>query len=216
MNRNVDAGLLKIVDPKAKNLPYATLGKSSALKAGQWVIGSGHPGGWVSGRGAVIRVGRVLSVLSDTIISDVALIGGDSGGPLFNLRGELIGIHSRIGTDVVDNMHVPIDTFESDWDRLRDGQAWGVLPGYAPVIGVSGQKGETRAIIGDVTEDGPAFKVGIQPGDIVRKFDGQEIETFEDLQNAVRATLPGDTVKIEIQRGDQILRLPIVIGLAEQ
>lgn len=216
MNRNVDAGLLKIVDSKAKDLPYATLGKSDALKAGQWVIGAGHPGGWVSGRGAVIRVGRILSVLSDTIISDVALIGGDSGGPLFNLRGELVGIHSRIGTDVVDNMHVPVDTFESDWKRLRSGEAWGVLPGYAPVIGVSGKKGETRAIVGEVTKNGPAYKVGIQPGDIVLVFDGQQIETFEDLQNAVRATLPGDTVRMKIQRGDRELWLPIIVGIAEQ
>jgi S1-C subfamily serine protease len=164
----------------------------------------------------VIRVGRILSVLSDTIISDVALIGGDSGGPLFNLRGELVGIHSRIGTDVVDNMHVPIDTFESDWQRLRKGDAWGVLPGYAPVIGVSGQKGETRAIIGDVTKDGPAYKAGLEPGDVVRKFDGQKIETFEDLQNAVRATLPGDTVKIVVRRGELDLNMIIVIGIAEQ
>lgn len=216
MNRNVDAGLLKITDDKGKNLPYATLGKSKDLKAGQWVIGAGHPGGWVSGRGAVIRVGRILSVLSDTVITDVALIGGDSGGPLFNLRGELVAIHSRIGTDVVDNMHVPVDTFENDWKRLRNGEAWGVLPGYAPVIGVSGRKGETRAIIGEVTRGGPAFKVGIQPGDVVRKFDGQAVETFEDLQNAVKATLPGDTVRIEIQRGDQTLRLPITVGIAEQ
>jgi S1-C subfamily serine protease len=192
------------------------LGKSSSLKAGQWVIGAGHPGGWLSGRGAVIRVGRVLSVLSDTIISDVALIGGDSGGPLFNLRGELIGIHSRIGTDVVDNMHVPIDTLESDWKRLQSGEAWGVLPGYAPVIGVSGTKGDTRAVIGEVTEGGPAYKVGIKAGDIVSKFDGQVIHTFEDLQNAVRATLPGDTVRIDIRRGDNDLHLFIEIGIAEQ
>lgn len=216
MNRNVDAGLMKIVDTKGKDLPYATLGKSSPLKAGQWVIGAGHPGGWQSGRGAVIRVGRVLSMLTDTLITDVALIGGDSGGPLFNLRGELVGIHSRIGTDVVDNMHVPIDTFENDWARLKRGDAWGVLPGYRPVIGVGGKKGESRAVLGDVTEDGPAYRAGMLAGDIVTKFDGQPIATFEDLQNAVRATLPGDAVKIEVQRGADVHRFLIVIGVAEQ
>jgi len=216
MNRNVDAGLLKIIDDKHKDLPYATLGKSGSLRAGQWVIGAGHPGGWQSGRGSVIRVGRVLKVLSDTLITDVALIGGDSGGPLFNLKGELIGIHSRIGTDIVDNMHVPIDTFENDWKRLRSGEAWGVLPGYAPIIGVSGRKGETQAVLGEVYRDGPAYRAGLQPGDIVRKFDGQEIRTFEDLQGAVRAALPGDTIRIEVQRGDQVKRFLIVIGVAEQ
>lgn len=216
MNRNVDAGLLKIIDEKAKDLPYATLGKSHELKAGHWVIGSGHPGGWASGRGAVIRVGRVLSVQSDTLISDVALIGGDSGGPLFNLRGELIGIHSRIGTDIVDNMHVPIDTFEHDWARLKNSEAWGVLPGYAPVIGVGAKKGESRAVLGDVDPNGPAHKAGLRAGDIVLKFDGQPIQTFAELQNAVRTTLPGDAVKIEVQRGNDVSRFLIVVGVAEQ
>ncbi|MCC6509913.1 MAG: trypsin-like peptidase domain-containing protein [Pirellulaceae bacterium] len=216
MNRNVDAGLLKIVDTRGKVLPFATLGKSAPLKAGQWVIGAGHPGGWQSGRGAVIRVGRVLNVMTDTLITDVALIGGDSGGPLFNLRGELIGIHSRIGTDISDNMHVPIDTFAADWKKLQKGEAWGVLPGYKPKIGVGMKDGEARAVLGDVEVRGPAYQAGLQVGDIVIKFDGQPIATFEDLQNAVRATLPGDTVKAEVQRGDQILRFFIRVGVDEQ
>ncbi len=154
--------------------------------------------------------------MSDTLITDVALIGGDSGGPLFNLRGELIGIHSRIGTDVVDNMHVPIDTFAKDWERLKEGKAWGVLPGYRPVIGVGAKQGEKQAVVGDVTHDGPAYRAGVKEGDIVQKFDGQTINTFEDLQSAVLATLPGDAVKIEVRRGNETMRMMIVVGVAEQ
>lgn len=216
MNRNVDAGLLRIVDESVRDsLPYASLGRSASLKAGHWVIGAGHPGGWQSGRGAVIRVGRVLNVMSDTIMSDVALIGGDSGGPLFDLRGRLVGIHSRIGTEVVDNMHVPIDTFQRDWDRLTNAEVWGVLPGYTPVIGVLGVKGDTRAVLGEIVKGGPADQAFLMTGDIVRKFDGQPIESFEELQRAVRATMPGDRIKIEVLRGDQVLNLRIVIGVSE-
>jgi serine protease Do len=215
MNRNVDAGLLKIEDPLPASLPYATIGKSSALKVGQWVVGAGHPGGWQESRGAVIRVGRILSVLGDTLVSDCALIGGDSGGPLFNLRGELVGIHSRIGSEVIDNMHVPIDTFESDWKRLRAGEAWGVLPGYAPVIGVTGVEGQTRAVLGEVTRGGPAHRAGLASGDVILKYDGQPVATFEDLKEAVRSSLPGDHVMVEFQRGDRVLRLPLVVGVRE-
>ena len=214
MNRNVDAGLLKIVDTKGKVLPYATIGKSNSLKAGQWVIGSGHPGGWQASRGAVIRVGRILNLMNDTLITDVALIGGDSGGPLFNLKGELIGIHSRIGTDVSDNMHVPVDTFEKDWDRLKSGEAWGVLPGYRPMIGVGLKEGETRAVLGEVS--GPAFEAGLEVGDVVVKFEDQKIESFKDLQNAVLTTLPGDTVRIEVLRDNERMRFLVRVGVAPQ
>ncbi|MFO1066699.1 MAG: trypsin-like peptidase domain-containing protein [Pirellulales bacterium] len=215
MNRNVDAGMMKLEDPIPADLPYATMGTSASLKTGQWVIGAGHPGGWQQSRGTVIRVGRILNVLNDTLVTDCALIGGDSGGPLFNLRGELIGIHSRIGTDVDDNMHVPIDTFKKDSERLLAGDAWGVLPGYVPVIGVTGVKGETRAVVGEITRNGPAARAGVEKGDVVLKFDGQAIKTFDDLVQAVRATLPGDSVMIEIQRGENIMRLPVVVGVQE-
>lgn len=216
MNRNVDAGLLRIVDQaKRDSLPYASLGSSGSLKAGHWVIGAGHPGGWQAGRGAVIRVGRVLNVMSDTIMSDVALIGGDSGGPLFDLRGRLVGIHSRIGTEVVDNMHVPIDTFQRDWDRLTKAEAWGVLPGYKPMIGVAGKEGDPRAVLGEIVKGSPADQAYLMKGDVVQKFDGQVIETFDELQKAVRATMPGDRVRIEVLRGKQVLNLRIVIGVSE-
>lgn len=214
MNRNVDAGLLKIVDTRGKVLPYATIGHSRSLRKGQPVLGSGHPGGWQSNRGVVLRHGDIIEVLTDTLITDVALIGGDSGGPLFNIKGELIGIHSRIGTDVKDNMHVPIDVFEDDWDRLKKGEAWGVLPGYRPMIGVGLKEGETQAVLGSV--DGPAYEAGLQVGDIVTKFDGRPIATFKELQDAVLMTLPGDLVRVEVLRGTETRRFKIRVAVQPQ
>ena len=214
MNRNVDAGLLKIVDTRGKVLPYATIGHSRTLRKGQLVLGAGHPGGWQSGRGFVLRAGRIIEVMKDTLITDVALIGGDSGGPLFNIKGELIGIHSRIGTDVSDNMHVPIDIFDEDWAQLKKGEAWGVLPGYRPMIGVGLKEGETQAVLGTV--EGPAYEAGLKVGDIVTKFDGRAISTFKELQDAVLTTLPGDYVKIEVLRGTETLRLKIRVAVQPQ
>ncbi len=223
MNRSMDAGLLKIVEKRDTPWPHATLGKSSELKVGQWCIASGHPGGWRPERGAVIRVGRILSISknkkdkeANTLFTDCALIGGDSGGPLFTLEGKLIGIHSRIGTDVIDNMHVPIDVFASSWDRMADKEVWGVLPGFQPAIGVSGLPSEEAPIIAGVAPSGPASRAGILAGDRILSVDGQAIETFADLQTAVQASMPGDILILKIQRGDQIIKLPVTVGVASQ
>jgi serine protease Do len=197
--------------------PHATLGKSEDLRPGQWVIAAGHPGGWIPDRAAVVRAGRLLNIMRSTIVSDCALIGGDSGGPLFDLNGRLIGIHSRIGTETADNMHVPIDIYQESWDRLADGQAWGTLPGYKPVIGVvgperSGAAKNAPAQIVKVIVGSPAAAAGLKEGDVVTRFDDSVVASFEDLQRAVEGVAPGDRVSVEIDRKGQRLRLRIVVG----
>ncbi|MEZ6136487.1 MAG: trypsin-like peptidase domain-containing protein [Pirellulaceae bacterium] len=222
MNRSKDAGLMKIVDQRDGPWPHATLGRSSDLKVGQWCIASGHPGGWRPERGAVIRVGRVLSISkspgedeANTLFTDCALIGGDSGGPLFTLEGKLIGIHSRIGTDVVDNMHVPIDVYASSWDRMAAKEVWGMLPGFQPIIGVSGGKTNDAPTIVGVAPNGPAERAGIMAGDTVLSVDGVSITTFAELQMAVQATMPGDVIVLKIKRDQQILRIPVTVGVQD-
>ncbi len=224
MNRNRDAGLLRIVEgQRSTPWPYATLGQVGSLRRGQWVVASGHPGGWDQDRGAVIRVGRVLKISSSrnkegqlrahTLLTDCALIGGDSGGPLFDLEGHLVGIHSRIGTNVDDNMHVPVDVFSDSWDRMVNSETWGQLPGFRPVIGVEGTDSDSRALIKRVEPDGPAQRAGIQPGDLVIAFDGDKISTFSDLKMKVEATMPGDTIVLTIMREQNLLRIPVVVGI---
>jgi S1-C subfamily serine protease len=221
MNRDKDAGLLKIVQQRSSPWPYASIGRSADLREGQWVIAAGHPGGWRPERGAVIRVGRVLQIdkrrtenEAHTLFTDCALIGGDSGGPLFTLEGKLVGIHSRIGTDVIDNMHVPVDVFASSWDRMVRKEVWGMLPGYQPVIGVSGTKADNRPLIASVTPGGPAHKAGIEVGDLVLAFDDVRISTFEELRLSVEGSMPGDVVVLTVQRGEQTYRIPITVGVS--
>lgn len=197
--------------------PHATLGKSEDLHPGQWVIATGHPGGWIEDRSAVVRAGRLLNIMRSTIVSDCALIGGDSGGPLFDLNGRLIGIHSRIGTETADNMHVPIDVYQDSWDRLAAGQAWGTLPGYKPVIGVVGPEDNGTATsqpaeIVKVINGSPAAAAGLKEGDIVVRFDDSAVATFEELQRAVEGVAPGDRVSVEVDRQGQRLRLRIIVG----
>ncbi len=222
MNRDKDAGLLKIEDSRFGPWPYATIGRSSDLRVGQWCIASGHPGGWKPERGAVIRVGRVLKISKSrdekdahTLFTDCALIGGDSGGPLFTLEGKLIGIHSRIGANVEDNMHVPVDVFATSWDRMVSREVWGMLPGYQPVIGVGGTQGDDRPLISSVAQNGPAYKAGIEVGDLIVACDGVKITTFAELRQRVEESMPGDVIVLKVQREGQTLQIPVTIGVRE-
>ncbi len=222
VNRNMDAGLVVITKPtrdaKLDPWPHATIGISSDLKKGQWCLATGHPGGWTPDRPAVLRVGRLLKFLPSTLITDCALIGGDSGGPLFNLNGELIGIHSRIGVDVDDNMHVPVDVFAESWDRLVKNEAWGTLPGFKPAIGVRGATDPASidmCKIALVDAGGPADKAGIRAGDIILKFDSLTVQNFDNLKEAVDSVTPGEQVVVELQRDGLKKSLRLVVGVRE-
>lgn len=220
MNRSKDAGLVKIVDQSRDSWPYATLGRSVDLKIGQWCIGAGHPGGWQPERGTVIRVGRIQRLSPNrqnahTLFTDCALIGGDSGGPLFTLDGKLIGIHSRIGTEVTDNMHVPIDVFKDSWDRMANKkEAWGVLPGFdPPYIGVKGGNDpDALPIVSSVEENGPADLADVKPGDLILSVEGQPIQTFRELVELIAGYSPGDPIVLKIRRGDSTLQRPVIVG----
>src|SRR5262249_11555062 len=85
--RSLDAGLMKIAEDA--EFPWAEVGNSGKLREGQWCIAMGHPGGFQSERGAVLRLGRVLLLQNDAITTNCTLVGGDSGGPLFDMDGRV-------------------------------------------------------------------------------------------------------------------------------
>ncbi|MCD0463378.1 S1C family serine protease [Roseiconus lacunae] len=214
MNRHVDAGLIRI-DPNqdfGKPWPHASLGKSNNLVPGMWCVAMGHPGGYDASRGPVVRVGRLLDVEPNVIRTDCALIGGDSGGPLFNLAGELVAVHSRIGNDVADNLHVPIDHYDTSWERMAKGEAWGHLPNFKPTLGVTGKKSDPLATINYVSPNSPAEKSGIEVGDVIIEFGEKTISDFESLRKAVADTMPGERVPILLRRNGSTIRISVEIG----
>ncbi len=138
-NRGIDSGMCKISDEG--KYAFLEMGKSSDLKVGQWVIAIGHPGGFRPNRTPVVRVGRILTVNSFLIRTDCSLVGGDSGGPLFDMQGRVVGIHSRIGgKEITENVHVPIDTYTQTWHKLAKGEMWGGLLGTAETVKSAGGK----------------------------------------------------------------------------
>ncbi len=120
--KSADAGLIKISDEG--KWPYAPKGTSQSLLPGTWCVATGHPLGYQEKRPPVLRVGRLLNVDERVLQSDCPLVGGDSGGPLFDLDGKVIGINSRIGSSVLQNFHVPIEIFDHNWERLVKGDVW--------------------------------------------------------------------------------------------
>ena len=125
-NYSNDIAMVKIID--AGKWPHVEMGKSRPLKAGDWVVALGHSAGFDAARPPPIRFGRVISDgPGNFLTTDCTLIGGDSGGPLFDLDGKIVGIHSSIGRSWSNNNHAGVDGFRDDWERLLNGEAWGEL-----------------------------------------------------------------------------------------
>ena len=217
LNKNVDAGMLQISPGQNEGAewPHATLGDSSKLARGMWCIATGHPSGFDQARGVVTRVGRIARVNRSALRTDCALIGGDSGGPLFDLSGKLIAIHSRIGNDVEENLHIPIDNYSRSWERLAASESWGTLPGFRPVLGVQGNSKVEEAVIEVVRPNSAANKAGIQEGDIIKEFGDRKITDFQSLKAAVAETMPGENVRVRGQRDGRPVFFRVVIGRGE-
>ncbi|MFW6168989.1 MAG: S1C family serine protease [Planctomycetota bacterium] len=218
MNKGMDAALVKI-DPRTEEdkpveWPYAKMGEATDLRPGSWCLALGHPGGYQPERQPVVRFGRVLSINKSVIMTDCKLVGGDSGGPLFNMQGHVIGVHSRIGNNVTKNLHVPVDSYRDDWTRLVRGDSWGSLLQVVgrPVIGVLGEEGTDAAKITAVLPASPAERAGIQPGDLVTQLGDHQVETFDDLKRFVNQRQPGDSVTLEILRNGKKLELQVVLA----
>jgi serine protease Do len=217
-NRGIDSGLIQIVDEGT--WPAVEMGKSKNLKKGQWCVTVGHPGGFKPDRTPVVRLGRVLDSTASVIRTDCTLVGGDSGGPLFDMHGKVIGIHSRIAGPITANMHVPVDTYGETWDRLAKGESWGTLfgiggrrpPDPPAYLGIQG--GEDAKVL-EVVAGSPAEKAGFKVNDVVTKFDGSAVGTLEELGNLIRKKKPGDKVTVEVRRGSETVALKVELGRRE-
>ncbi|WP_020473529.1 S1C family serine protease [Zavarzinella formosa] len=210
VNRAIDSGMAQITDPGP--WPYVEMGDFKDLKTNQWSIAIGHPGGFKQGRTPVVRVGK-LSIVNDRVLqTDNALVGGDSGGPLFDMKGRVIGIHSRIGNFIVNNMHVPIGTFRDTWDQLVKGDTIGESDVY---LGVSADPDAKDCKLASVTPNAPAAKAGLLGGDVILKFSGKDVKTYEEMKKFLYLEKPGNEVTLLVKRGDENKEIKVKLGKRE-
>jgi serine protease Do len=207
-----DIALLKV---EAAGLAAVRIGKPQALRPGEWVAAIGAPFGFERSvtAGIVSGVERVLPEASVVpfIQTDVAVNPGNSGGPLFNLRGEVVGVtsgfYSETGANTGVSFAIPIDVAMEVAGQLR---AHGKVT--RGVLGVRLQEisGElaralalpapTGALVLEVFRAGPAERAAIRPGDVIVRFDGKPVEREGDLVRLTAAAAPGSTVQVELLR----------------
>ena len=220
INRGMDSGMLKITD-KGK-WPFVDIGESSSLKKGQWAVSIGHPGGLTQGRGLVYRAGRILSLPepmndltpwlgnnSATITTDCTLVGGDSGGPLLDLNGYVIGIHSRIGNRLTENYHVPIDAFSNEWDELVEAVIVGSKTAF---IGVNLNRETNEVVIEEIIPNEGADNSGMKKGDVILKINDVETPDKRKFRAEMKNFKPKDVIKVVVKRGDEEQELEITLG----
>lgn len=214
VNTETDAGMVQITDkgPNDGKWPFLPVLKSGSLKKGQWVVSLGHPGGPKSGRPPVARLGRVEDNTKDLVRTNCTLVGGDSGGPLFDLDGNVIGIHSRIGITLAHNIHVPTDLFKNQWEKLVAGEVFGKVKAQGPRIGVVFSDDENDdAWIEEVADDTPASRAGLKAGDTVVKINGERIKSVKQFRDLIRTRKGGEMITLTVRRGTKILPLTVTL-----
>ncbi len=207
-----DIAVLRI---DAKNLPVVTLGKTSELRVGEWVLAIGSPFGFENTVTAGVVSAKGRSLPDDSAVpfiqTDVPINPGNSGGPLFNSRGEVVGINSQIYTRSGGyqgvSFAIPIDVATKIRDQIvatgkvehaRLGVAvQEVNQAFADSFKLDKPEG---ALVSTVEKGSPADKAGLQSGDVIRKVNGQAIVSSGDLPAIIGLASPGDSVKLDIWR----------------
>lgn len=199
LNHLRDSALVQI-EGDHDDLPFVEIPPPHDLEEGSWCVALGHPGGIEPGRGPVPRLGRIQDPGGLFVWTDSAIIGGDSGGPLFDLDGRLIGIHSRIEADVANNYHVPISTIRLSWKRLLAGEEWRRASAKMGVLRLANVEGGVRL---DALRTGrPADAAGLVAGDVVTHLNGELVRDRQHLEWFLTDLSPGDGAVVRIRRAE--------------
>jgi len=224
IDQRTDVALIKI---NASNLPAVRIGDPNKLRVGEWVLAIGAPFGFENSATAGIVSAKGRSLPQENYVpfiqTDVAVNPGNSGGPLFNLRGDVVGMNSQIisrsGGYMGLSFAIPIDVAMDVAEQLKSRgkvnrgrlgvMIQEVTADLAESFGLDSPQG---ALVADVEADSPADKAGIKISDIILKFDGKTINSSIDLPRLVGATKPGEKSRLTIWRKGKQQELSVMIG----
>ena len=207
----IDAGMVQLTNPP-DDIPFVPIVDKQRPEISQWVIATGQPGGTFNDRSPPVRIGRILAGEEGWVCTDCTLVGGDSGGPLFNMRGEVTAIHTSIGPSVVHNFHVPVSMIQEDWQRFLDGEVWGRIEEERPMLGITGRAENNHCLVTQVLDGMPAQAAGIQVGDLILSVDEAEVHSFADVARIIYSKRPGQAVRLVLERDGNRFELEIVLA----
>ncbi len=223
-----DLAVLKI-DPGNKTLPYVKFGDSDAARVGDWVVAIGNPfglGGTVTA-GIISARGRDLQgPYDDFIQTDASINRGNSGGPLFNLQGEVVGINTAIfsqsggsvgiGFAVSSRLAQPVIAQLQEFGRTRRGWLGVFIQGVTDEIAESlGLPKAEGALVSNITKDGPAEAAGLEKGDVILSFNNEKVANMRQLPRIVAGTPIGKAVPVVVWRNGQKVTVQAKIGELE-
>lgn len=213
---DTDAAMMRITEPS--QYPYVEINKDNDYKLGHWIFALGHSGGFDKARGPVVRLGRILKDSESTLHTDCKVIGGDSGGPLFDLNGRLIGIHSRVSRTMEQNMHVPMREYLKHWKAMQENKFLGDGPfAKRPVkgsgfLGVGTTEEENGLLIGKIGKGSAAEKAGLKVGDIIIKLNDKKISKKSELKEELKEMAEGQSISLTILRKGEEQTIKVKLG----
>jgi serine protease Do len=223
-DKRTDVAVIKI---EASGLPAVKIGDPERLKVGEWVLAIGSPFGFESTVTAGIVSAKGRSLPQENYVpfiqTDVAINPGNSGGPLFNLKGEVVGINSQIysrtGGFMGLSFAIPIDVAMDITHQLRTagrvsrGRIGVVIQEVTKELAESfGLPKAAGALVNSVEKGGPADKAGLEPSDVILKFDGKTVSSSADLPRIVAHTRPGSKATMQIWRKGAARDVSVTVG----
>ncbi len=212
-NHNSDTAALRLDSPGP--WPFVNMSDSTLVREGDWCLSLGYPLSFPRGKPAIARIGRVQEISESRLVTDCPIMGGDSGGPVVNLNGNLIGINSRVHNQITQNIHVPIQAFQDDWKQLAasiDIKKKSSPTGQRAYLGILGETDLDRVRVRSVHKGSPAESAGLLAEDVILKLDGEPIGTFDDVLQILDSRQPGEQVVATLNRFGQLVTVEIKLG----